>query len=214
METRKNNKNVFAFEGVDGCGKTTVIRYIKRILEKKGYRVIIISELGKNSSINLGWRIKFLKKRFGHGSKHAYKDLKKVIKIRKLVWKKAFRLQNKKNTIVLYDRFFFSTLSHQFYDLDVLEKLKRQCLHKFLYPYLRYVDVFYINATPENIIKRNIERQKGGNIDSRDPIELREVFNAERRYKKYSHMISLKKFDNNNLKELAFISKEISNIIY
>ena len=34
------------FEGIDGCGKTTQVKYLKNFFLEKGYNVIIIRESG------------------------------------------------------------------------------------------------------------------------------------------------------------------------
>ncbi len=52
IELRKNPYKglYFAFEGIDGCGKTTQTEIIRKYLEKKGKRVVVTSEPRKEGS--------------------------------------------------------------------------------------------------------------------------------------------------------------------
>lgn len=50
----ENNKKVYLFCGVESTGKSTSIEIIKKYLEDKGLRVKIVSEVGRDISVNSG----------------------------------------------------------------------------------------------------------------------------------------------------------------
>ncbi len=204
---------IFAFEGVDGCGKTTIIKGVKTELEKKGYNVIVISELGKSSSINLGLRVAMLKKNL-NTNKYVYPhQLEKIIKIREIVWKKVCKFLEDDNTIILYDRFFFSTLAYQYNNLSFIDKNNNNYLHRFMFPYVHPSTTFYISASWQNIIKRNKLRASKGIRDFRDPLTREQAVKADSSFHKFNHLFAYSIFKNNTKKQLSQNVEKILGLI-
>jgi dTMP kinase len=44
-----------SFEGIDGCGKTTQIKFLKEYLLKKGYNILVLREPG---GTNVGEKVR------------------------------------------------------------------------------------------------------------------------------------------------------------
>ncbi|NIQ05532.1 MAG: dTMP kinase [Candidatus Korarchaeota archaeon] len=135
---------LIAIEGIDGCGKTTQVRRLKKKLTKRGFDTKVVKEPTKGT---YGREIRDILR----GKKEADQDelLKLFIMDRKENVNENVLPSLKEGKIVIADRYFVSTLAYQKGNKRSFEKILEA--HKFApLPEL----VVIIDVSPEIAINR------------------------------------------------------------
>ena len=110
---------LIAIEGIDGAGKTTLARNLKKWLESRGYRVEVIKEPGDSV---WGQKIRESYDR----ELDAREELELFLKDREENVRRKILPALKKGTIVIMDRYYYSTMTYQgARGIDVEEIRKR-----------------------------------------------------------------------------------------
>lgn len=112
------------FEGIDGCGKTTHIRYLTETLENLGYSVLCLREPGGTA---IGERLRDLLLDKAQTRMEARTELLLFEAARAQIVSERIRPALAAGTLVICDRFADSTVAYQGYgrglDLDVIREL-------------------------------------------------------------------------------------------
>lgn len=155
-----NKKSFFiVLDGIDGCGKTTMVVLLKKYLHKKGYNVFLTHEPTKKTAT--GKKIQeLLKKRSSNKySRRFWLTLftqDRLEHIEKIIIPKL-----KNGFIVISDRYYYSTLAYQLNEREWQSYLSRYALLK---PDLVFIlDVpalISLNRTKKRTIKTIFEKQK------------------------------------------------------
>ncbi len=150
----KNNYlgKFIVFEGLDGSGQTTQANFLKKFLEKKGYKVFPTKEPTKKSPV----------------AKKIDEALRKNIRISPFKLQKLFAEDRgwhlkkkiipalKKEKFVICDRYFFSSFAFGASEGLSLKKLIK-LNQNFLLPDLTFI----LKVSPKECIKRIEKRGKG-----------------------------------------------------
>jgi len=140
---------IVSFEGIDGCGKTTLSRKFYNYLIRKKYNAVILHEPG---GTKIGEKIrKLLLKRDEKFSKYTELFLYLASRI-ELVEEKIKEYLNEGKIIIL-DRYIDSTFAYQGYGRKI--PLKHiEYLHKIFIGKKFFPDItFLIDEKPENLIE-------------------------------------------------------------
>ncbi len=109
---------LIAVEGIDGSGKTTIVKFIEGELKKRGYDVVTLKE-----PTNSEWGRR-VKKIIRDRSVKPEEELKLFLKDREFDVKNNIIPALKSGKIVIMDRYYYSTMAYQgALGLDV-EKIK------------------------------------------------------------------------------------------
>ncbi len=148
-----------AFEGIDGCGKTTQIEALHKVIEEKGFEVVRIREPG-GTSFSEEVRELLLKPRSGGLSEMA--ELLLFNAARAQLIREVIAPALKEGKVVLADRFALSTLAYQGYgrqmNLSLIEHLLKEVCGD-CWP----AKTFYLDISSEESLKRRALR--GGEPD-------------------------------------------------
>ena len=156
---------IISFEGIDGCGKTTLSRKFYNYLIRKKYNAVILHEPG---GTKIGEAIrKLLLKRDEKFSKYTELFLYLASRI-ELVEEKIKGYLNE-GKIVILDRYIDSTFAYQGYGrkipLKYIEDLHRIFIGKEFFPDI----TFLIDEKPENLVeilkKKKIDRIEKESIE-------------------------------------------------
>jgi dTMP kinase len=156
---------IVSFEGIDGCGKTTLSRKFYNYLIRKKYNAVILHEPG---GTKIGEKIrKLLLKRDEKFSKYTELFLYLASRI-ELVEEKIKEYLNEGKIIIL-DRYIDSTFAYQGYGrkipLKYIEDLHRIFIGKEFFPDI----TFLIDEKPENLVeilkKKKIDRIEKESIE-------------------------------------------------
>ena len=196
-----NHKNIFAFFGVDGAGKTTVIEKIRKELEKEGRNIHVIrmNRAGDHKlpfiKTYVGLRAKFLSKK-KNVKKYRGSVYVDIYRKRGLLFMAVYFLdlwlrfreakKISKKKIVLMDRYFYDGIA-----------LSKGNYANFFSKLIPSVKGFFLYASPEIIHKRKKEATKQNIID----------------YKKSMEKYILSKFDVTKIKTEEPLRKNIHKII-
>ncbi len=104
----KNKAYLIVFEGIDGSGKSTLSKLLKKFLENNNYDVVLLRE---PSNSKYGKKIREIAK--NKSSIPIQEELNYFIEDRKWNVKNNILPNLKKNKIVILDRYFFSTACYQ-----------------------------------------------------------------------------------------------------
>lgn len=127
------NGKMFAFEGTEGCGKSTIIKHVEEKLKKKGYKTTVIREPGGTSIGEDIRKIIF---------NPSYKDIDKttelllMLAIRNENYQNSIKLSLSKGYIVLCDRYVDSTLVYQGYRYSYEKAIHIQEIIRILFGFL------------------------------------------------------------------------------
>jgi len=99
---------LIVFEGIDGCGKTTVIQRLQAVLTERKYDVIVTSEFNKDQPETADLREELMtRKKDPLGQYHT------VLKARDHHYLKVLKPAEKAGKIILMDRYLMSTIAYQ-----------------------------------------------------------------------------------------------------
>ncbi len=159
---------LIAVEGIDGSGKTTVVRFLEEELKKRGYDVVVFKE-----PTNSEW---------GRRIKRAFKDrrLKPEEELELFLKDREWNVKNnvvpalKAGKVVIMDRYYYSTIAYQGalgIDPDYIKQLNEKIAPK---PDL----VIILDVKPETALKRI--RMRGDKPNRFEDLEylrkVREIF--------------------------------------
>lgn len=182
---------IVSFEGIDGCGKTTLVKKFYKYLIKKNYNVVVLHEPG---GTKIGEKIRSIL---------LNKD-EKINKFCELFLYLANRAQLigekidkylKEGKIVILDRYIDSTFAYQGYGrgipLKSIEKIHKIFLNKNFVPDI----TFLIDEKPEKLIK--ILRKKKTDRIEKESIEFqRKIRNGYLKLAKKNKRIKIVKREN------------------
>jgi len=140
---------IVSFEGIDGCGKTTLSKKFYKYLIGKKYKAVILHEPG---GTKIGEKVrKLLLKEDEKINK--YTELFLYLASRTELVQEKIKKYLKEGKIIILDRYIDSTYAYQGYGrkipLKYIEKLHRIFIGKNFFPDI----TFLIDAKPENLIK-------------------------------------------------------------
>ncbi len=162
------NSLFITFEGIDGVGKSFIIRSVQNWLKKKGKESICLFEPGSSS---IGQAIRKLIFDKPEISPDAQAFLFMADRVQNLEEKILPALQ--KTKIVLCDRYHDSTIAYQ-----GLNEKKREILFDFYSKFFLKPDLtLLIDASEENIQKRMKERKKKNFFDKKNVYFRKQVKN-------------------------------------
>lgn len=167
---------LIAIEGIDGAGKTTQVKELKKQLELKGFEVASFKEPTNSKFGNIIRNIAM------HNNEHLNgrspeKENEFFIEDRKIDVKKNIKPSLNKGKIVIMDRYFYSNMAYQsVLGLDI-DKIKKQNEEIAPIP-----DVFFIlDITPQLGISR-ITFKRGETTNTFEKSEylekVRDIFNS------------------------------------
>ncbi|MCS7180133.1 MAG: dTMP kinase [bacterium] len=140
---------IVSFEGIDGCGKTTIVKKFYQYLLKKNYQVIVLHEPG---GTKIGDRIrKILLSKNIEMSKFC--ELFLYLASRSQLIEEKIKKNLERGKIIILDRYIDSTFAYQGYGRNISLKFIRD-LHSFIIEkkYLPNI-TFLIDEKPENLIE-------------------------------------------------------------
>ncbi|AEA46082.1 dTMP kinase [Archaeoglobus veneficus] len=154
---------LIAIEGIDGVGKTTIAKFLKEELEKRGYEVVLLKE---PTNSEWGRKIKAsLNKRLS-----AEEELELFILDRKYNVEHNILPALKQGKIVIMDRYYYSNIAYQAARGLDAERIKR--INEEIAP--RPDIVILLDAPPEICLERIMERGEIPN-SFEDPEYLKKV---------------------------------------
>ncbi|WP_342252599.1 dTMP kinase [Spiroplasma endosymbiont of Amphibalanus improvisus] len=138
-------------EGIDGSGKTTLIKKIEFYLKTKGYKFLITREPG-GSEISESIREVILKD-FPNDEMEPWTEALLYIAARKQHFEKIIKPNLKKGIIIISDRFSDSTLVYQGFarGLSVESLIKIQSI---VFNDVKPNITFFLDCSPETLTKR------------------------------------------------------------
>ena len=157
---------LIAVEGIDGSGKTTVVRFLIEELRKRGYDVVAFKE---PTDSEYGRRIRqILKER----KVSPEEELKLFIKDREFNVRNNILPALKSGKIVIMDRYYYSTIAYQGalgLDVEMIRKLNEQ----FPKPDL----VIILDVSPETALKRIKAKRRPDRFKDLEYLrKVREIF--------------------------------------
>ena len=157
---------LIAVEGIDGSGKTTVVRFLIEELRKRGYDVVAFKE---PTDSEYGRRIRqILKER----KVSPEEELKLFIKDREFNVRNNILPALKSGKIVIMDRYYYSTIAYQGalgLDVEMIRKLNEQ----FPKPDL----VIILDVSPETALKRIKAKRRPDRFEDLEYLrKVREIF--------------------------------------
>lgn len=96
-----------AFEGVDGCGKSTLIEAVRERLAKMGEQAIITSELNRQDQWSITARSRLCQ------ATTKQEQLEIILRVRRIHLYEVLHADHNKDVHILMDRFLLSTLAYQ-----------------------------------------------------------------------------------------------------
>ena len=201
-------KPLIVFEGIEGSGKTSHIKYLANYLRKKRIQFIKIREPGGTKTAE-----KIRKLLLNKNSKFDKKtDLLLYLAARNENIKKIIQ-PNYKKKIILIDRFIDSTLAYQHYGMGINYKFINE-INNIITKNIRTRITFLNLVSMQNMRKRLMKRKKLNRYDMFKTKFYKKVQNgfvkiAKKSKNKYIYIDSNKKIDLNR----RLIIKEINKIL-
>ena len=199
------DKGICCFFGIDGAGKSTLIREVQKRLEEEGIETEkMYMGRSKNHKIPfISWKVKLkeklVAKKEGKDPEKVKKPLVNIYRKRGWIWMSVYFLDlwlrylevkiKSREKIVLMDRYFF-------HGLLLTRGLKRKFFEKLI---PKPSKSFLINAPPEIILGRKDEASEEN---------IRDFYNEAR---KLSNRFKIEEI--NNSKELEVVVDEITEKI-
>ncbi|MCM8807500.1 MAG: dTMP kinase [Candidatus Omnitrophica bacterium] len=140
---------IISFEGIDGCGKTTIVKKFYKYLKKKKLDAIVLHEPG---STHVGEKIRriLLNKNI---SINKYCELFLYLASRIQLIEEKIKKYFDKNKIIILDRYIDSTFAYQGYGRKIPLKFIEKIHKKLISPKFIPDITFLIDEKPENLIK-------------------------------------------------------------
>jgi dTMP kinase len=167
------------FEGIEGSGKTTQIRRLKRYLTERGIPCVVTREPGGSP---IGEKIRNILLNPDHGQIAPLTELLLYEAARSQHVEEVIKPLLKKGTVILCDRFSDASLAYQGYgrgiELELIKKLNRLATDRI------QPDVtFLLDCPPRVGLRRAIDRNQRGETAKEDRFE-RESLSFHRRVRK------------------------------
>ena len=151
-----NKKPLIVFEGIEGSGKTTLINFISRYLNKKRISFIRLREPGGNKNSEIIRKLILNKK----SKFNAFTDLMLYFASRSENIEKVIK-KNFKKKIILLDRFTDSTMAYQHYGMglnkNLIENINKNLLNNIK------ADLVFVNIINMNNLKKRLKFRKNKN---------------------------------------------------
>jgi dTMP kinase len=154
---------LIAIEGIDGAGKTTVASFLKKELEKRGYKVALLKE-----PTDSPWG-----KRLKESSLSHEEELELFILDREYNVKNNILPALKNNKIVILDRYYYSNIAYQGALGFNIEDIRRRNEEIAPKPDL----VIILDVSPEKGVERVARRGKPDRFEDIEYLRrVREIF--------------------------------------
>ena len=150
------SKPLFVFEGIEGTGKTTLIKHVTRYLIKKKISFIKIREPGGNKNSELIRKLILNK----NNKFNSFTDLMLYFAARSENIEKIIN-KNYKKKIIIIDRFADSTLAYQHFGMG-LDKLLIQKINRILLKKIK-PQITFLNLVNEKNLKKRLKIRKNKN---------------------------------------------------
>ncbi len=150
------SKPLFVFEGIEGTGKTTLIKHVTRYLIKKKISFIKIREPGGNKNSELIRKLILNK----NNKFNSFTDLMLYFAARSENIEKIIN-KNYKKKIIIIDRFADSTLAYQHFGMG-LDKLLIQKINRILLKKIK-PQITFLNLVNEKNLKKRLRIRKNKN---------------------------------------------------
>jgi dTMP kinase len=135
------------FDGIDGCGKTTIAKMIKEYLRKKNYKVFLTHEPNENTKTGKKIKEIITKKQMPRNFWKVLFTQARIEHIENIIKPKL-----EKNFVVICDRYYYSTLAYQMNEKEWEGYLRK---YNFLKP-----DLAFILDVNTNIALHRLEKRK------------------------------------------------------
>ncbi|MEM4318335.1 MAG: dTMP kinase [Candidatus Pacearchaeota archaeon] len=157
VKKEEGNGKLIVFDGIDGCGKSTVANLVASYLKSRGHKVVLTHE---PSNTPAGKKIKELlrKKSSEKFSRRFWVTL--FTQDRQEHIEKFIVPKLKDGYIVINDRYYYSTLAYQLNENEWEDYLKK---YYFIKPYLAFI----LDVDPAIGIERMKKRKKHKTIFER-----------------------------------------------
>lgn len=161
-----------AFEGADGCGKSTQMRYLAEYLGGLGVGVVCTREPG---GCAVAEKIRDILLDKNNGEMSAVTEMLLYAAARAEHVSKVIRPAVDSSKVVLCDRFIYSSIAYQGYGRQLGKDTVMQINRIAVSGYMPDVTLF-INVPPENAFKRMNEHKEHDRLESEDISFHRRVF--------------------------------------
>jgi dTMP kinase len=147
----KNYRNFISFEGIDFCGKTTQIQFLREKLRSRGIEVLIFREPGGTV---ISEKIRSILLNSDHDELHKITEILLYEAARAQLVHEKLIPQLEKGIHVIADRFFDSTTTYQGYgreiDINIIQRL-----NAFATSDLKPFKTFFLDIPPEEAENRH-----------------------------------------------------------
>ena len=203
-----SNKPLIVFEGIEGSGKTTLIKHVEKYLKKNKKKFIKFREPGGTKNSEKLRKI-VLNNKSNFNSKS---DLLLYLASRSENFEKIIK-KNYKKKILVIDRFTDSTLAYQYYGMGIQKSLIIK-INKFLIGNIN-PDITFINLVNKKNLKKRLNKRL--NKNKYDKFNYNFYSKVQKGFIKLSRNKKKKYFiidSNNNLrKNKKLVIKEINKIL-
>ena len=167
-DTINENKNLklITLEGLDSCGKSSQVKFIKEYYESLGKKVKFIHFPMYGYSVFSDIIAKFLQGEFGTVDEVDPKFVANIYAMDQYLYKNQLIKDLEENDVVIMDRYAFSNLAFQ--GAKILDKEKSEDLinwiHEFEFKFLElpYPDLILYLDVPINTIEQRLNQERVG----------------------------------------------------
>ncbi len=158
-KVKKKKAKFITVEGLEGCGKSSVIRFLKEFLKKNKFKVKIYREPG---STKIGEKIRRILLDKKHIALSPHTELLLYLAARAQLIEEKFQKDLSKFDIIICDRFYDSTLAYQGYALGLGGIAEKS------------VKMFSLGIRPDLTLYLDVAVERGlARLKKRDRIESR-----------------------------------------
>lgn len=161
-ESLKENQPIFiTVEGIEGCGKSSVIKFLEDYFKKNNFKIQVYREPG---STEVGEKIRKILLDKGNIKLSAHTELLLYLAARTQLIEEKLKKDLSRYEIIICDRFYDSTLAYQGYALG-LGKIAKDA-----------VKMFSLGIKPDLTLFLDVEAEVGlARVKERDRIESRSL---------------------------------------